>query len=178
MLPSTGSIVHLNFHQVLELLKQFPSKGQSGRVKDSYFKNLSFPPFSMSPGKPSSKSKSWPGELWCFTSGLPQCSHFTSPGALWHPESRLPRKQQGLRMRDEDKVPKVQLPFLSSADEITFKSLLHLWVRCRLFVEKPAFVRLWGLDVYTMTFCWSYFSFTAPSCLFFPEVPLGRRPCM
>lgn len=39
-LPSTGANVHLNLDQVWEQLMLLPSKGQSGRMKDSYFKNL------------------------------------------------------------------------------------------------------------------------------------------
>ena len=40
VLPSTRTIVHLNFDRILKQLRLFPSKGQSGRVKDSCFKNL------------------------------------------------------------------------------------------------------------------------------------------
>ena len=40
VLPSTGANVHLNLDQVLEQLMLLPSKGQSGRMKDSYLKNL------------------------------------------------------------------------------------------------------------------------------------------
>lgn len=40
VLPSTGANVHLNLDQVLEQLRLLPSKGQSGRMKDSCFKNL------------------------------------------------------------------------------------------------------------------------------------------
>lgn len=39
-LPSTGANVHLNLDQVLEQLRLLPSKGQSGRMKDSCFKSL------------------------------------------------------------------------------------------------------------------------------------------
>ena len=39
-LPSTGANVHLNLDQVLEQLRLLPSKGWSGRMKDSCFKNL------------------------------------------------------------------------------------------------------------------------------------------
>lgn len=40
VLPSTCTSLHLNFDQVLEQLRLFPSKGRSGRVKVSCFKNL------------------------------------------------------------------------------------------------------------------------------------------